>query len=82
MIDLQVKIDERKRLHFSYIPYAACLYDKGVIELILVNIGTRWLENTLASSCILQPTRANIHKYQFNNPIVFNVYHQTVHLFY
>ena len=36
-----------------------------------MNIGTHWLLNALASLCILQPTRANIHQYQFNNPIIF-----------
>ena len=40
------------------------LYNKGVIELILVNIGTRWLEYALASSCIfyshLLPTFTSI----------------------
>lgn len=43
------------------------LYNKGVIELIFVNIGTRWPSNELASLCVLQPTRAIIHLYQSNN---------------
>ena len=33
---------------------------------VFVNIGTRWLKNAFS-----QPTRDNIHQYQFKNPILF-----------
>ena len=40
------------------------------MELILVNIGTRWPKMHSKARAFLQPTRANIHQYQFNNPII------------
>ena len=46
--------------------------NKGVIELILVKITTRSLTLKCTRKIVhfLQPTRANIHQYKFNYPIV------------
>ena len=37
----------------------------------MVNIGTRGFKMHSQARAFFQPTRANIHQYQFNNPILF-----------